>query len=222
MSAATEGGAGTTLAPRVAQLGLDVHWVPRGELKASEYNPRRMTEKEAGDLLTSLREFGFVEPLVANSYPGRENVVVGGHQRLALAEHVGAELVPVVYVHLELEKERELNLRLNKNTGSWDWDMIANHFDIANLREVGFSDEELAVKLGIDVEPNSAAEAWKGMPEFDQQDKTAFRSIVVHFKDEDAVREFVEKLGVDVSAKARFLWYPRIEIERFADKRYSS
>ena len=48
------------------------------KLKPAEYNPRKMTDKEANDLTESIKRFGFVDPLVVNSHEGRENVVVGG------------------------------------------------------------------------------------------------------------------------------------------------
>ena len=60
------------------------------------------------------------------------------------------------------------------------------------------------------------------MPEFDQGDKTAFRSIKVHFKDENSVKQFEEMIGRKLPEQARYLWYPEMEIERFADKRYKA
>lgn len=113
------------------------------DLKPSEYNPRAMSEKEEQDLKTSLDRFGFVEPLVVNSAPERENVVIGGHQRLKIAEKMGMTEVPVFYVLIsDLGKEKELNLRLNKNLGHWDYDLLAQ-FDECLLKEIGFDSPEL-------------------------------------------------------------------------------
>ncbi len=64
-------------------------------------------------------------------------------------------------------------------------------------------------------------EEWEGMPEFEHEDKTAFRSIHVHFKDQDAVDEFTKRLKQTVTEKTRFIWYPKIEIETYADKQYA-
>lgn len=66
---------------------------------------------------------------------------------------------------------------------------------------------------------NPAAE-WEGMPEFDQPDKTAFRSIVMHFHDQAGVDAFAKAIGKPVSEKTRYLWFPEIVIERLADKVY--
>lgn len=45
----------------------------------AEYNPRKITDKKLEELKTSLKEFGVVQPLIVNTYSGRENIVVGGH-----------------------------------------------------------------------------------------------------------------------------------------------
>jgi ParB/RepB/Spo0J family partition protein len=90
------------------------------ELRPAEYNPRAMSEAEMAKLMKSIMQFGFVDPAIVNQYPGRENVIVGGHQRVEAAKKLGYEEVPVVYVNLDLNKEKLLNLALNRIQGSWD------------------------------------------------------------------------------------------------------
>ncbi|HBX15890.1 MAG: (Cytosine-5-)-methyltransferase protein [Candidatus Magasanikbacteria bacterium GW2011_GWA2_42_32] len=118
------------------------------ELKPADYNPRQMTEKQARDLTESIKKFGLVDPIIVNSHPGRENVVIGGHQRLKIASNLGFTEVPVVYVDLDENREKELNLRLNRNTGEWDWDLLAN-FDKNLLLEIGFESQELDKGFGL-------------------------------------------------------------------------
>ncbi len=45
--------------------------------------------------------------------------------------------------NLTRDKERELNIRLNKNTGEWDWQILSEAFDVDELIEWGFSEDEL-------------------------------------------------------------------------------
>jgi len=40
------------------------------ELRPSEYNPRKWSEKAIRDLTESVREFGMVDPIIANSAEG--------------------------------------------------------------------------------------------------------------------------------------------------------
>lgn len=118
---------------------MEIKQVNPKELKPAEYNPRQMSEKQAKDLMESVKRFGLVDPLIVNSNKTRYNVVIGGHQRLRIALEQGFETVPVVYIDLDLESEQELNLRLNKNLGDWDTNLLAN-FNEDLLKDVGFDD----------------------------------------------------------------------------------
>lgn len=132
---------------------LAVRYVAADILKPAEYNPRRWDEAAKSQLKTSIKKFGLVDPIIANSAPGRMNIVIGGHFRLAVAKELGMETVPVVYLNIPiLEKEKELNIRLNKNTGEFDWNLLAD-FGEEFLKDVGFSSEELDDIFGIGEEP---------------------------------------------------------------------
>lgn len=141
------------------------------DLNPAPYNPRKMDEKEANDLRESIRRFGLVEPIVVNKYPGRENVVIGGHQRLRIVmePEFSWKSVPVVYVSLPEDKERELNLRLNKNVGSWDWDLLAE-FEVPLLLDVGFAKEDLAFHFDLDGDETKDDEVYTsavGVPQYE-------------------------------------------------------
>ena len=132
---------------------LQIVQVPVSTLKAPAYNPRRWNESQAETLKESIRRFGLIDPLIANSAPGRENILVGGHFRLKVAKDLGLKEVPVVFVRItDLEKEKELNLRLNKNVGEFDFDLLKN-FDETFLKDAGFSTEELDEIFDIDPTP---------------------------------------------------------------------
>jgi len=120
------------------------------ELKASEYNPRKISDKALEDLKKSLETFTAVEPIVINSNPQRKDIVIGGHQRLKAAQLLGWKKMPCIAVDLPLDKERELNIRLNKNAGEWDWDKLLE-FEVADLITFGFEEGELGT--GPDFEP---------------------------------------------------------------------
>lgn len=90
------------------------------ELVLAGYNPRRMRKSEMEKLKRSIREFGFVEPVVVNSNPARKNIIIGGHQRVEALKALGLKKVPVIFVNLDENKEKMLNIALNKITGEWD------------------------------------------------------------------------------------------------------
>ena len=124
-------------------------------LNPAEYNPRQINNKQYEDLKASMEKFGCVDPIIININPERLNVVVGGHQRLRILRELGADKVPTVSVNLSEEDERELNVRLNKSGGEWDMDILANEFDIVDLKEWGFKDIELGFNIDKIVEGNT-------------------------------------------------------------------
>mgnify|MGYP003113435946 CR=1 FL=1 len=124
------------------------------DLKASDYNPRQISKKQFKELCESIEGFGLVDPVIINKNPERENIVVGGHQRLKACKKLGFKKIPCVEVNLDIDKEMELNVRLNKSGGVFDIDMLANTFDIHNLKEWGFTDVELGFNIDkIDENP---------------------------------------------------------------------
>lgn len=151
----------------------------------------------------------------------------------------GEWLVPVLKgIRFENAAEAEAYvIGHNRSTeaGGWLNDVLAEIFsdvDDQSLFDVmGFDDlavEEiikvrdvtaLVASAPAEVVDDPAAE-WEGMPEFDQQDKTPFRTLRVHFADQAAVDAFAELTNQKITEATRMLWYPEIEIERYADKHY--
>ena len=112
------------------------------DLIFAEYNPRKLTTEEYQNLKDSLLRFGMVDPIIVNTNKERKNILIGGHQRVRVWRDLNNKTIPAIEVNLTYEKERELNIRLNKNTGSWDWDMMANEFDLDELKQWGFDEND--------------------------------------------------------------------------------
>jgi DNA modification methylase len=95
------------------------------DINPAPYNPR--VDLKPGDpdyekLLRSIKEFGFVEPLVWNERTGN---LVGGHQRFKILQAQGLTEVDVSVVNLPFEREKALNIALNKVQGAWDEEKLA-------------------------------------------------------------------------------------------------
>jgi len=129
---------------------VTIEQVPIDLLRLDPANPRRIGEDELGALERSLRQFGFVQPVVARQ---DDRVVIGGHQRLLAARRLGLTSVPVIYVDLAPEQARLLGLALNKIAGSWDEQLLARLLaDLQSVPEVdltlsGFGEDEVRVLL---------------------------------------------------------------------------
>jgi len=129
---------------------LTVEEVPIDLLRPDPANPRRIGDEELDALERSLRQFGFVQPVLARR---EDRTVIGGHQRLIAARRLGLATVPVTYLDLSIEQARLLNLALNKISGSWDEQLLAHLLadlqarpDI-DLSLSGFGEDEIASLL---------------------------------------------------------------------------
>ena len=129
---------------------IDITHLPIGDLRPDPANPRRISDEELESLTRAIREFGFVDPVIAR----RENkMVIGGHQRLLAARKLGLKKVPVVLVDLTEDQAHLLNLALNRISGTWDQELLAHLLaDLDAVPDVdlsltGFSDDELQKHL---------------------------------------------------------------------------
>lgn len=61
---------------------------------------------------------------------------------------------------------------------------------------------------------------WKGMPEFEQENLTSHRKIVVHFRNDEDVKKFSELIGQKITQKQPSLWFPEMPPRRYAHLRY--
>src|SRR5437667_7486990 len=64
---------------------------PIDELHPDPANPRKISAEELDHLTRSLREFGFLQPVIARH---EDHIVVVGHQRLVAARRLGYKIVP--------------------------------------------------------------------------------------------------------------------------------
>ncbi len=102
--------------------GYQVEQVALDDLRPDPANPRKITEDELESLTRSIRNFGFVVPVLARR---ADHVVIGGHQRLLAARRLGWKTAPTILLDLTIEQARLLNLALNKTGGSFDDQLLA-------------------------------------------------------------------------------------------------
>lgn len=143
------------------------------ELTPHPQNPRRLSKHDAQHLQQSLEKFGQCEPIVINS----DGVIIGGHQRVKTLKKMGEKEVDVYvpYQPLSEQEVKELGIRLNRNNGEWDFDMLANEWDLGDLLDWGFTEDDLQVdKEVIDALEESESE----------EDK--IKKIVIEAHEEDA------------------------------------
>ncbi|MBR4079314.1 MAG: DNA modification methylase, partial [Christensenellaceae bacterium] len=124
---------------------MEIRKISVDRLLPAKYNPRK--DLQPGDpefekLKRSVEEFGYVEPIIWNQ---RTGIVVGGHQRLKVLQHLGYTEVDCVVLDIDEQKEKALNVALNKISGDWDMPLLTAL--LKDLDESGFD----ATLTGFDV-----------------------------------------------------------------------
>lgn len=191
-------------------------------------NSRTHSEAQIAQIAGSIKEFGFTNPILIDG----ENGIIAGHGRVMAAQKLGLAEVPCIRLGYLTEAQKRAYViadnKLALNSG-WDEQLLAielKDLEIAefDLALTGFNDAEIAAAMSVldDKGEFDPQEEWQDMPEFDQKDKKAFRTIPVHFNSQKDVDDFAVLIAQKITEKTRFIWFPQIEIERYADKRYEA
>ncbi len=135
-------------------------------------NARTHSDAQVAQIAASIAEFGFTNPILA----GSDGVIVAGHGRLAAAQKLGLEVVPVVVLdHLSPTQRRALVIADNRIAENAGWDDAMLRVELAALADENF---DLAI-TGFDAD--ALAELMAG-DEPDAEGQT----------DDDAVPEVAE------------------------------
>ena len=126
------------------------------DIHPADYNPRKAlqpSDPEFRNIERSLREFGYVDPIIIN----RDGTIIGGHQRATVLKALGYKEADVIVLDLSKPDEKALNIALNKIGGQWDMEKLREVLGELSLSSLdvtatGYSENEIAVVLGDSLE----------------------------------------------------------------------
>ena len=112
-----------------------------GQIEGLPGNPRIIKDEKFKKLLESIQELPEMteaRDLLVYPYNG-EYVVIGGNMRLRAYQELGWKEVPccILPEGMPVEKLREIVIQDNNPFGETDWDMIANEWDVEELKDWG-------------------------------------------------------------------------------------
>ncbi len=133
----------------MAKTTSEMQLVDISKLIPYQNNARTHSKEQINKLRSSLREFGFVNPVIID----REYNVIAGHGRIAAAREEGITQVPCVFVdHLTEAQKKAYILADNRMALDAGWDEDLLRVELEALEEMGydlgltgFDDKELAV-----------------------------------------------------------------------------
>jgi len=105
------------------------------KIKRNPANPRLIKDNKFYKLVKSIKEFPEmleIRPIVVND----DMVVLGGNMRLKACQEAGLKEVPIINANkLTAKQQREFMVKDNVSFGEWDWDMVANEWEIKELKD---------------------------------------------------------------------------------------
>ena len=145
---------------------------PISELIPYARNARTHSPEQIRQLRASLREFGFINPVLIDSAGN----IIAGHGRVLAAEAEGMDEVPCVLVeHLSDAQRRAYILADNRlaEMSGWDLDMVALELEDLQLEGIdlsitGFSEADLEME-----DPNAEPEAAQDDDDNGEPDESA-------------------------------------------------
>ena len=153
---------------------------PLDRLVPYEKNARTHSAEQIAQIVASIQEFGFTNPLLVDGAYG----ILAGHGRLAAAKDMGLAEVPVIVLdHLSAAQRRAYILADNQlalNAG-WDMELLQQEIVGLNLADfdlslLGFDEDRIAGLLdpeGIDREEGPPKDH-KGSEEYGEEDFSEF------------------------------------------------
>jgi len=117
-------------------LSTHIERWPTAKLVPYARNARGHSEEQVAQIAASIVEFGFTNPILA----GSDGVIVAGHGRLAAAQKLGLNTVPVVVLdHLTHTQRRALIIADNRIAENAGWDDAMLRIELQSLQEDGFN-----------------------------------------------------------------------------------
>lgn len=142
---------------------------PTAKLVPYARNARTHSDAQVAQIAASIAEFGFTNPILA----GSDGVIVAGHGRLAAAQKLGLDAVPVVVLdHLTPTQRRALVIADNRIAENAGWDEELLRIELEGLQDecfdldlIGFDADALAELLAGDEPVNEGQSDEDAVPE---------------------------------------------------------
>jgi DNA modification methylase len=119
---------------------LAISYVDPTNLSPEPRNARRHSRRQISQICASMREFGFIVPVLVDE----KNTVLAGHGRLQAALRLGLPEVPIVQLeHLTPEQKRAFRLADNRlaELSTWDEELLKIELEELSVLDLHFEFE---------------------------------------------------------------------------------
>jgi len=190
------------------------------ELRSHPKNPNKHSENQIKRLAQILEYQGWRYPVKVSKVTG---FVTSGHGRIEAAKLMGWDKVPVNFQEYESHEQEYADVVSDNSIAAWaELDLDSIKVDIKDFDD-DFNVDLLGFRLfSLEDQPFDENQEWDGMPEFNHVDKTAHKTVHVHFQNDEDFIKFASILKIDVTEKTKTIWYPNIEKNKLVGIEYKS
>jgi len=199
------------------------------ELKPHPANPNKHPEAQIRLLAKIIKAQGWRNPIVVSK---RSGFITKGHARLEAARLIGTESAPVDDQKYSSEQaeiadmiadnriaelaeaDRSMLRELFEQIDDGAFDTELTGFDYLAL-------EELMTAAPPSFGQNDPNAEWGGMRSY-LNDPKAHRTLIVHFKTPEALKDFLERIGQSITDDTKCIWHPKAERQNLKELAYVS
>jgi hypothetical protein len=199
-----------------------IEWVDIDTVHPWSENINEHPEQQIQELMDQFLFNGMSSPLEVEV--GTNDIVCGCGRWLA-AKQLGMKQVPVYFREYDSYSHKFARMTADNGLNRQsilNYSLIHKKLGDLHLPDVkflGIQNFRFEPDLNTEVVENLKKE-WAGMPSYEMQDSRSWKSIIIHFENEMAFKDFQEKLGMELLESTKSSWYPQRERQVHADKAY--
>ena len=202
---------------------LTIKYKKTADLVPYANNSRLHDETQLGQLVASINEFGFTNPVLLDGANG----IIAGHGRVMAANVLGLETVPTIELqHLTDEQKAAYVIADNKLAQNAKWDDEILRLELQSLSDadynlsiLGFDEASLSRLLDV-AETADAFEEYSEAIEYENKNANPYKSLIVHFENEQDVDNFKHLIKQNFSNSAKYIYHPIQVRKETESKRY--
>jgi len=112
---------------------LKIEYISCSQLKPYKNNPRTHSNKQINQIVNSIKEFGFTNPILVDG----DNNIIAGHGRVSAAKKLGMNNIPIIQLeHLSEVQKRAYIIADNKLAENAGWDMELLQTELEYISEL--------------------------------------------------------------------------------------
>jgi hypothetical protein len=146
-------------------------------------NSRTHSDEQVAQIAASIREFGFLNPIIVDG----DNGIIAGHGRVLAAQKLKIEQLPCIEAsHLTEAQRKAYVIADNKLALNAGWDNELLRIELGELKELGFDVTITGFSLDEMAELEFDSDCEADMPELADGDKEPYQQKTFTLHDEQA------------------------------------